>query len=44
MDRNREARRTGMVAATSNGLSRRRHRSNSLRDSPGKHHRSIILI
>ncbi|KAJ8547373.1 hypothetical protein K7X08_010959 [Anisodus acutangulus] len=35
MDRNREARRSGgMVAATSNGLSRRRHRSNSLRDSP----------
>ncbi|XP_060181777.1 protein TIME FOR COFFEE isoform X2 [Lycium barbarum] len=35
MDRNREARRSGMVTATSNGLSRRRHRSNnSLRDSP----------
>lgn len=36
MDRNREARRTGgMVSASSNGLSRRRHRSNnSLRDSP----------
>ncbi|KAF7837258.1 protein TIME FOR COFFEE isoform X2 [Senna tora] len=31
MDRNREARRTTMAA---NGLSRRRHRSNSLRDSP----------
>ncbi|KAK9933364.1 hypothetical protein M0R45_020563 [Rubus argutus] len=32
MDRNRDARR-GTMAAT-NGLSRRRHRSNSLRDSP----------
>ncbi|KAJ9700315.1 hypothetical protein PVL29_005893 [Vitis rotundifolia] len=32
MDRNREARRASM--ATSNGLSRRRHRSSSLRDSP----------
>ena len=30
MDRNREARRT-----TVNGLSRRRHRTSSLRDSPG---------
>ena len=37
MDRNREARRSGgmvAAAATSNGLSsRRRHRTNSLRDS-----------
>ncbi|XP_031112798.1 protein TIME FOR COFFEE isoform X3 [Ipomoea triloba] len=33
MDRNREARRAGMVAS-SNGISRRRHRTNSLRDSP----------
>ncbi|XP_039033988.1 protein TIME FOR COFFEE-like isoform X2 [Hibiscus syriacus] len=36
MDRIREARRATMaaVAATTHGLSRRRHRSNSLRDSP----------
>ncbi|XP_039010774.1 protein TIME FOR COFFEE-like isoform X2 [Hibiscus syriacus] len=36
MDRTREARRATMaaVAATTHGLSRRRHRSNSLRDSP----------
>ncbi|XP_057475867.1 protein TIME FOR COFFEE-like isoform X2 [Actinidia eriantha] len=33
MDRNREARRASMVA-TANVLPRRRHRSNSLRDSP----------
>ncbi|XP_077211748.1 protein TIME FOR COFFEE-like isoform X2 [Tasmannia lanceolata] len=33
MDRNREARR-GTMAATSNGLSRRRQRNSSLRDSP----------
>ena len=33
MDRNREARRVSLAA--SNGLSRRRHRSSSLRDSPG---------
>ncbi|KAJ4722430.1 Protein TIME FOR COFFEE [Melia azedarach] len=33
MDRNREARR-GVTMAVSNGLSRRRHRSSSLRDSP----------
>ncbi|VFQ64889.1 unnamed protein product [Cuscuta campestris] len=33
MERNREARRASMVAAP-NGLSRRRHRPNSLRDSP----------
>uniref|UniRef100_A0A5B7ASJ5 Protein TIME FOR COFFEE n=1 Tax=Davidia involucrata TaxID=16924 RepID=A0A5B7ASJ5_DAVIN len=32
MDRNREARRASM--ATANGLSRRRHRSSSVRDSP----------
>ncbi|KAA8527584.1 hypothetical protein F0562_034701 [Nyssa sinensis] len=32
MDRNREARRASMAAA--NGLSRRRHRSSSVRDSP----------
>ncbi|KAL4387865.1 hypothetical protein GQ457_09G018960 [Hibiscus cannabinus] len=36
MDRTREARRATMaaVAATTHGLSRRRHRSSSLRDSP----------
>lgn len=36
MDRNREARRATNMAAPQNGLSssRRRHRSNSLRDSP----------
>ncbi|GKC61230.1 hypothetical protein Tco_1088828, partial [Tanacetum coccineum] len=35
MDRNREARRaSNMAAAPVNGISRRRHRSNSLRDSP----------
>ncbi|GAB4851110.1 hypothetical protein Ancab_030404 [Ancistrocladus abbreviatus] len=33
MDRNREARRAAMVT-TANGLSRRRHRTSSLRDSP----------
>ncbi|KAG5560138.1 hypothetical protein RHGRI_003430 [Rhododendron griersonianum] len=33
MDRNREARKSTM-AASANGLSRRRHRTNSLRDSP----------
>lgn len=33
MDRNRDARRAAMAAP--NGLSRRRHRSSSLRDSPG---------
>ncbi|GJZ69114.1 protein time for coffee isoform X2 [Tanacetum coccineum] len=36
MDRNREARRaSNMAAPPVNGISRRRHRSNSLRDSPG---------
>ncbi|XP_022930230.1 protein TIME FOR COFFEE-like isoform X2 [Cucurbita moschata] len=34
MDRNREARRTTTNMAASNGLSRRRYRSSSLRDSP----------
>lgn len=34
MDRNREARRLPMAAA-GNGLSRRRHRAGSFRDSPG---------
>ncbi|XP_017610760.1 protein TIME FOR COFFEE-like isoform X2 [Gossypium arboreum] len=35
MDRTREARRVSMAsAATTNGLSRRRHRTSSLRDSP----------
>lgn len=34
MDRNREARRVPMAAA-GNGLSRRRHRAGSFRDSPG---------
>lgn len=34
MDRNREARRVPLAAA-GNGLSRRRHRPGSFRDSPG---------
>ncbi|PWA55915.1 protein TIME FOR COFFEE [Artemisia annua] len=35
MDRNREGRRaSNMAAPPANGISRRRHRSNSLRDSP----------
>lgn len=34
MDRNRDARRLPMAAA-GNGLSRRRHRAGSFRDSPG---------
>ncbi|KAF9673923.1 hypothetical protein SADUNF_Sadunf10G0074300 [Salix dunnii] len=39
MDRNREARRVGIAA--SNGLPRRRHRSSSLRDSPGSSMRML---
>lgn len=45
MDRNREARRaSNMAAPPANGISRRRHRSNSLRDSPGITSSNLILM
>lgn len=42
MDRNREARRVPMAAA-GNGLSRRRHRAGSFRDSPGFYFSDLFI-